>query len=231
MAIPNESRSSEHLLGYSLYHVAALKADPEASHLTAALEPIVSTVRSAFAARTASEQAELEVLARYSRADFDLDEACRICELEVLAAAGKDRAQANYRAAFPKGLSALVAERGRSQADKVRSLVAELKKRLPDVAERHATKLEALAAGMIEAEEALRAAETVTSGAMNDERIGRSELVRQLHRNRGALRVLYPRNRRRVASFFPPAYSRATPEPIDDEGEEAEDAEQSAAAG
>jgi len=56
-------------------------------------------------------------------------------------------------------------------------------------------------------------------------------LYRQLHRNRGALRVLYPRNRRRVASFFPPAYSRATPEPIDDEGGEAEDAEQSAAAG
>ena len=111
MAIPAETRSSEHLLGYGSYHVAALKADPESAHLTAAVEELIGALRTAFAAREAAEQAELEAFARYNRADFELDEACRICEIEVLAAVGKDRAHADYRAAFPKSLSALVADR------------------------------------------------------------------------------------------------------------------------
>jgi hypothetical protein len=154
-----------------------------------------------------------------------LDEACRICEVEVLAAVGKDRAHADYRAAFPKSLSALVADRGRSQADKVKALAAELHKRLPDLGERHAAKLETLAAAMIDAEDKLRAAQLKTSTSRNDERIERSELVRQLHRNRGGLRILYPRNRRRVASFFPPVYSRVATEVVDDDGGETEEGE------
>jgi hypothetical protein len=160
---------------------------------------------------------------RYNRADLDLDDACRVCELEVLAAVGKDRAHADYRATFPKGLSALVADRGRSQAAKVKALAGELTKRMPDLAGRHAAKLEALAAGMVDADDKLRAAQLATSSARNDERIARSELIRQLHRNRGALRAVYPRNIRRVRGFFPPSYSRAAGEtPEEETAEEAE---------
>jgi hypothetical protein len=97
MAIPAETRSSEHLLGYGSYHVAALKADRESAHLTASVEQLIGALRTAFAAREAAEQAELEAFARYNRADFELDEACRICELEVLAAVGKDRADRGAR--------------------------------------------------------------------------------------------------------------------------------------
>ena len=107
------------------------------------------------------------------RKDFDLDELTRVVELAVLGAVGKDRATSAYRAAFPRGLSALVGLRGKAQ----------------------------------------KAAERAAKTALVDEQIARAELVRQLHSNRGALRALYPRNARRVASYFPPSHSRAAREP------------------
>lgn len=58
----------------------------------------------------------------------------------------------------------------------------------------------------------------LAKSALVEEQIARSDLVRQLHSNRGALRALYPRDRRRLASYFPPSHSRAAGEP--DGGEE-----------
>ncbi len=58
----------------------------------------------------------------------------------------------------------------------------------------------------------------LAQSALVEEQLGRSDLVRQLHSNRGALRALCPRDRRRVASYFPPSHSRAAGEP--DEAEE-----------
>jgi hypothetical protein len=115
--------------------------------------------------------------------------------------------------AFPKGLSALVADRGESQVAQVKQLATELRQRFPELAERHAAKLDSLAAAMIAAEQERRATVANLSRTSVEERIARTELVRQLHKNRGALRALYPRNARRVASFFPPSHSRAAGEP------------------
>jgi hypothetical protein len=87
------------------------------------------------------------------------------------------------------------------------------RQRFPELAERHAIKLDALAAAMMAAEQEVRATVANLSRTSVEERIARTELVRQLHKNRGALRALYPRNARRVASFFPPSHSRAAGEP------------------
>jgi hypothetical protein len=63
MTIPNETRSSEHLLNYSRYHVAALKADPDAEQLVAGIEAAVHLLRSAHLARQNAEQAAMPITA------------------------------------------------------------------------------------------------------------------------------------------------------------------------
>jgi hypothetical protein len=78
-----------------------------------------------------------------------------------------------------------------------------------ELGESYGKEPEELGEAATKAEEAWRAAERV---AFTEEQIARSELVRQLHSNRGALRVLYP-SVRRVASYFPPSHSRAAGEP------------------
>jgi hypothetical protein len=71
MAIPNETHSSEHLLASTLYHVAALTADPASAELVVDVEVLVDGLQSALDARKAVERAELETLAGYNRADLE----------------------------------------------------------------------------------------------------------------------------------------------------------------
>jgi hypothetical protein len=44
--------------------------------------------------------------------------------------------------------------------------------------------------------------------ARTEEDIARTELVQQLHRNRGSLRAEHPRDRHRVSSYFKESYDR-----------------------
>lgn len=208
MGIPNETRSTQHLKAFAVYHLAALRADASATHLVVATEGALKTLTVALATREAAEEAELNQQALFSRKDFDLDEATRAVELEVLAASGKNRSSIGYRAAFPRGLSELLGQRGKAQEAATFELTAALRKHFAEVAERSAARLDALATAAADAELAWRSAERTAKTAFVEEQIARSELVRQLHSNRGALSALYPRNGRRVASFFPPSHSR-----------------------
>lgn len=209
MGIPNESRSTTHLRAFTTYHLAALGADPACAHLIAGTEQSLNAVTAAFATREIAERNELNGQALFLRKDFDLDEATRRVELLVLSASGKDRQSSGYRAAFPRGLSGLVGLRGKAQLDATLAFTAVLRQRFPEVGEQNALALEQLAKTAVEAEDVWRAAERAARTAMTEEQIARTELVRQLHSNRGALRALYPRNAGRVATYFPPVYSRA----------------------
>jgi len=213
MGIPNEQRATRHLRDFTLYHLAGLKADPAAPHLIEPTEQALSALLAALDKREAAERVELNQQALAVRKDFDLDELTRVVELAVLGAVGKDRATSAYRAAFPRGLSALVGLRGKAQEIANSELVIVLRQRFAEIGERYGTQLEQLAKGSTEAEDAWKAAERAAKTALVDEQIARAELVRQLHSNRGALRALYPRNGRSVASYFPPSHSRAAGEP------------------
>jgi len=140
--------------------------------------------------------------------DFDLDTLTRAVELSVLAAVGKNRESSGYRAAFPLGLTGLVDLRGRDQENATLQLARVLRERFAEIAQGHAANLEQLAKAAAEADEAYRAAERAAKAALVDEQIARTELVRQLHSNRGALRALYPRDSRRIASYFPPTHTK-----------------------
>lgn len=138
----------------------------------------------------------------------------------MLAAVGKDRANAGYQAAFPQGLTGLVGLRGKAQEAATFAMTAALRARFAELAERHGADLKDFAKTAAEVEDAWRAAERSAETAFVEERTARSELVRQLHSNRGALRALYPRHSRRVASDFPPSHSRAAEEPEIEEDQE-----------
>lgn len=202
MAIPTETSSSERLTQYARYHLAALKADPQTQHLVAPIEEAAERLWRSYLDRQGTKTKAAEARARFDRADFELDEACRLCELEVLGAAGKNREAGDYRAIFSRGLSALVAARGDTQAREVQKLVTELEQRLPDVGKKYASTLRALSERSTQAEKELDLAQDADAVAFNHERIARTDLLRQLRRNRGALRVLYPDSLRRVRSFF-----------------------------
>ena len=212
MGIPNETRSTRHLKAFTLFHLAALKADPATPHLVQPAESALAGALGALERREVAEHLELDRQALATRKDFDLDTLTRAAELSVLAAVGKDRESSGYRAAFPLGLTGLVGLRGRPQENATLQLTGVLRARFTDIAQVYAANLEQLAKAAAEADDAWRAAERGAKAALVDEQIARSELVRQLHSNRGALRALYPRDARRVASYFPPSHSKVDEE-------------------
>ena len=219
MSIPNETRSTRYLKGYTQFHLAALKADPKAPHLVEPAEKVLAGAVAALEKREAAETAELNGQALATRKDYDLDTLTRAVELSVLAAVGKDRESSGYRAAFPLGLTGLVDLRGRDQENATLQLVRVLRERFGDIAQVYGANLEQLAKAAAEADEAFRAAERAAKAALVDEQIARTELVRQLHSNRGALRALYPRDSRRIASYFPPTHTKVGEEVVEEDSE------------
>ncbi len=212
MAIPRESFSSERIIKYTRYHRAALLADPQAEHLAAAIDMNLGNLRAKAKASDDAEEDLIEARALNDRAEFDLDRECRLCELDVLKAVRKDRQNPAYIAAFPNGLSAMVAARGETQARQVATLIAALKKDLPDLATAHAETLEFVADRAVSAERAVTQAEDAVGRAFTDELLARGALVRQLHANRGGLRALYPRDAARVRSYFQNTRRRSEPD-------------------
>ncbi len=212
MAIPTESSASERIIKYARYHKSALIADPQAAHLATEIDTKLGDLRAKTKASEDAEENLIDARALNDRADFDLDRECRLCELDVLKATNKDRQHPSYVAAFPNGLSAMVAARGEVQARQVATLIAALKKNLPDLATTHAEKLETEADRATSAERAVIVAEDQVGRAFTDELLARGALVRQLHANRGGLRALYPRDAARVRSYFQNTRRRSAPE-------------------
>jgi hypothetical protein len=152
MSIPSDKASSERLLRYARYHMAALKGDPLAAQLAEAAQVEVTALTQRHRSRLEAEDVSAEAEARLDRAEFELDSACRRVELEVLASVGKNRESPEYRATFPQGLSAFVAARGEVQVRQVQALVVSLRARIPNLGESRGPELEQLGAKLLEAE-------------------------------------------------------------------------------
>jgi hypothetical protein len=112
----------------AVYHLAALRADPEAAHLVEPTNKVLSELLTAYAAQETAEQDELNHQALFTRKDFDLD-----------------------------------ALTGRDQEAATLELVTVLRARFGELAERHASQLEALAKAAAEAEQAWRSAERIAA--------------------------------------------------------------------
>ncbi|AKF09452.1 hypothetical protein [Sandaracinus amylolyticus] len=213
MPMPEEDRASSIILRDARYHRASVKADPATAHLAERIESAERTLRDAADATDAAEDARVEAYARLVRADFQSDQQIREIDLLLLAAVGRDRSSAGYRACLPRGMSELVAMRGEEQERAVRSLVTELGARFPALATAHGEALTTLAAGATTAERAWLEAERLTSAARGAERLARVELIRALQRNEGALREIFPGDVRRAKSYFRKASKRREEKP------------------
>jgi hypothetical protein len=221
MAISTARRSTDHILADARYNRASLTADPKAEHLGPALKAAEEALRLAQRNTESKEDERTEKLALLLRTDFELDDRTRTVQLEVLLATGKDRSSPLYQATFPRGLSALVGLRGEVQARETKALVRALEERAPEIAKKHGGELDKLADQCISAETAWREAETAAAHAFGEERIARSELVRQMQCTEGALLAIYPGQKRRVRSYFRPTHRRgAAPDSGAPEGSE-----------
>ncbi len=218
MAI-NESSSTERLLAYARYHLTALSADPEVADMAGPVRTLVAELKKKLADAVEAEERTLEAAALLDRAEFEIDRICRKAETEVLRQLQGDRLSAQYKSIFPKGVSALVAQRGAEQAQNVKESAAALKKHYPDLAKDFADPLLDLADRMLSSEEAYNSAQREEAGAGTDERIARSELLRQLQRSRRGLRAQYPNERARVRSYFVPGRRRIDKQDIEEDPE------------
>jgi hypothetical protein len=221
VSIPNVSASSKKLIRYANYHVAALSVNPVTAHLATALEEEIESVE---AAEQASQEAAKNVArasALFDAADAELDLAVRRCHQSVLRALEKNEASKEYKACFPKGLSAMVAGRGERQEKQVEALLSALTRHLPTIASAHAAPL----SRALEASQARNGEYKVAQRAMGNagvnEKVARAVLIEQLHKNRGALRVVHPEDPKRVTSYFPPSRRDEMPDSV--QGESAVD--------
>jgi len=213
MSIRDESSSTNEILRDARFHRAALVSDPGASHLESSITKDMDALKKR---RNASEEAEekrIEALANLLRVDFDLDEQIRATEVEVFGAVSKNHADPAYKAVFPKGLSAIVGLRGEDEAREVRAVLPKLKEHFAKISAARHGALEKLATASTDAEKKWKDAETEAAHVFADEVIARTELVRQMQKNEGALLALYPGQKGRVRSYFRPTRRRGAQDP------------------
>lgn len=208
MAIRDEDSASAELKRDATFHSAALTADKATEHLAAGVEQVVKNLKSAVETAEDAEDARLIALARLARADFELDEALRQLELDLQKATNKNRKDPLFRAILPDGLASVVALRGTEQAEVVDRIVKALEKRAASLSKSYSKDLLRLAKAAVDAEATWRRATTTASAAFGEEVLARTELVRQLQKNEGALLSLFPGQRRRVRSFYRPTRRR-----------------------
>lgn len=209
MTIRNESTSSHELLLDARYHLAALLSDPEAESLAPLTRKSIQTLRDAWSAADTQEGERIERQALYDRADLVLDKRTRQLDLEVLALVGGQRGDERYRQIFPRGASVIIAMRGAEEAAALESVLSALQSSQPALFKRHEAELRKLAQAASEAEKALLKAEAAADQAFTTELAARRALVRQLQKNEGALRSLFPGDRAAVRSFFRSTKRRA----------------------
>lgn len=202
MTMRDERTGTTDLLRDSRYHRAALAADPKTKSLEEAVRLAESDLRKHRADRDETEEDRAAKLALLIRTEFELDERLRRCEGDVLASLNQERGNGIYKAAFPDGLSGLLAHRGDDEARAARNLAKVLGDQLPGVAKAHEDDLIDLADLLSASEKAWRQAEVDAGLARSGEAVARINLVRQLRKNESALLSLFPGQRRRVRSFF-----------------------------
>jgi hypothetical protein len=127
MAIRDEKTGTDEILRDARFHCAALIADPQTSALSEPLKKDIAALKHRRSVHDEKQDARTDALAVLLRTDFDLDERLRIVELEALADAGKNREHAGYRAAFPRGLSTLIALRGEDESRETKVLIGALR--------------------------------------------------------------------------------------------------------
>jgi hypothetical protein len=208
MAIRDEGSASAELKRDAVFHKAALLADKAAEHLAASVQSVIARLKTAVDAAEAAESERVVALARLSRADFELDDRLRLLELDLQKETNKNRKDPLFRAVLPDGLSPIVALRGARQHEQVIRIAKALEKRSPELAKAYSKELVRLSKAAVDAETAWRSASTDAVAAFGDEVLARTELVRQLQKNEGALLALFPGQRRRVRSFYRPTRRR-----------------------
>lgn len=211
--IRDERTGTEELLRDGRYHYAALLADPEAAHLSPAVKTRLEALQQAMTATEDVELLRLEKQALADRAEYLHDNLHRDLELQVLAAVKKNRAAAAYRAVYPQGFSALIALSGEEQEHAVGSMLKGLGQEHPSLAKTYEKDLTKLATEATKAEKQLRKTDAELAHAFSAEVLARSELVRQLRRNEGALLSLFPDDKARTRLYF---RSQARRRPKDD---------------
>jgi hypothetical protein len=202
MGIRDERTATNEILRDARYHQAAVMADPGTAHLAKTIRDAREALKKARELREEADELRTEKLAVLLRTDYDLDEQLALAELALLAHVKKDRAAPAYRAVFPKGLSPIVGLRGEEEAREVKALLAPLKKHAPTIEQQYGKELRRLADESVAVENEWAEAETAAARAFADELRARTDLVRRLQKNEGALVMLYPGDRRRVRSFF-----------------------------
>lgn len=200
--IRDENTGTEELLRDARYHYAALLADPDTSHLAAAVKKQMDALQQAEAASQAADLASLEKQALWDRAEYLHDLRQRVLELAVQGAVAKNRRAPAYAEVYPHGLSDVVALAGEEQERRVGQLVSKLAQHHPELNKKYGKELEKLAQEATAAEKAQREAESAAEHAFLDVRAARGELSRQLRRNEGALISLFPGDRSRIRLYY-----------------------------
>lgn len=208
MGIRDEESASSELKRDAVFHSAALTADKATDHLTAGVTAVVAGLNAAVSAAEAAETQRVVALARLSRADFELDELLRQLELDLQKETNKNRKDPLFRAVLPNGLSAVLTLRGSEQHEEVERIVKVLDKRSVGLGKVYSKELLRLSKASVDAETAWKRAATAATAAFGEEVLARTELVRQLQKNEGALLSLFPGQRRRVRSFYRPTRRR-----------------------
>jgi len=215
MAIRDEKRSSDVILGDALYHRVALLSDPDAAHIAALVEPLENKLREMQQQREQREREEIIAKAKRDMAALQADAELRMTELEVLGAVKKQRGQPAYKACFPNGLVWLVGLRGKRQHEETKLLVAALVREHPAIAKKRKQALLDKSSAALAAEKGHRDAELAVVVATRDEQLVRSELVLQLRRNEGALLSLFASHVRARSFFRKVERQKSTPQPAD----------------
>ena len=205
MEMPQASASTDTILDtYGEFHLAGMKAEPEAAEISTDFETSQTTLRTTCDARKAADRVGVQVEALVYRAEIDLEKTLKQIEGRVLLFVDKNRKAEPYVTAFPNGLTGPLAPKGRAQSIEGRRIVgtlgpetgvsADVTSLLPNVLT-SATALDDRCT-------ALEAADRAALAALALERTEVRHWRDQYRKDHGLLTALWPNDKKRVESFF-----------------------------
>lgn len=201
MAI-NEQMGTSNVLTTARYHIGALARKKETAVLVPAVKEGMRKLKALNERAVEAEEASTEAFGALICSDFEVDDGCRDLELDVLKRVKKNRKDPLYKSVLPKGSLGVTSLRGAEEEREIKRALEQLQKLAPDLYEQYKG-LPGLAAEATAAEAAWLQARTRAAQVFTEEVLARSELIRQLQKNEGALQMLFPGRKARVRSFFP----------------------------
>lgn len=185
-------------------HIGRLSAHDEAEHLAPPVQELLNKHKAADAEHHKKVLARMLLTGKLEYADDVLDNRVLDASHKALDVVGRDRSDARYRAAFPisaaEGTDGMATDAQDIFIDNVvRALRAE-----PDFAHLSAVADDVEAAhAEVKALRAQRdAAYSAEMSALTTLRIAQVKLIDAIRSNRSRLELLFPKQRKRVSSFF-----------------------------